>query len=258
MTDDLPLSNQKVLLTRPAHQCDELKRLFEECGATVFLQPTIEILPPPDWQVIDEAIKSISNYDILVFSSSNGVRSFFGRAKTTFTVIFENGTKNFPQIVATGPGTAEVLTEYGVKNIEIPSKSYDAEGVLVILSQNSIAGKRILLVRGNRGRTLLSNELARLGANVEQVSAYQSVDLAAPASEIASLVQCGKIHWITVTSSAIGRSLVRMFGDDLRRTQLASISPITSETLTECGFPPTVEAAKATLPALVESVVNFG
>jgi len=137
----------------------------------------------------------------------------------------------------------------------VPTERYDAEGMIALLSRKSITGKRVLLIRGNRGRTVLSSELTRLGAIVEQITVYQSVDLTSPAPEIASFVQSGKMDWVTVTSSAIGRSLVEMFGNDLRRTQLASISPITSQTLTECGFPPTVEAAEATLTALVEAVI---
>ena len=256
MTEKLPLSNQNVLLTRPALQCDELKRLFETQGATVFLQPTIEILPPTDWQNVDEAIKSISEYDILVFASSNGVRSFFNRAKSLLGNIFSSFCGRIPSLVATGPGTLEVIKEYGVKEIQVPSESYDAEGIIALFAGQNIAGKRILLVRGSRGRRLLPEELERRGALVDQVSVYQSVDLAVPAPEIAYLVHCGKIEWITVTSSAIGRSLVRMFGEDLRQTKLAGISPITSRTLTECGFPPTVEATEATLSALVEAVVH--
>jgi uroporphyrinogen III methyltransferase/synthase len=148
------------------------------------------------------------------------------------------------------------LIGYGVKEVVAPLVSYDAEGIIALLTKNTLEGKRVLLVRGNRGRTLLPDELDRLGANVDQVSAYQSVDVAHPSPEIASFMQCGRIDWVTVTSSAIGRSLVRMFGDDLRRTKLASISPITSQTLMECGFPPTVEAAEATLTALVEIVAS--
>ena len=257
MPPKLPLSNQSVLLTRAAHQCDELKRRFEEHGATVFVQPTIEILPPSDWHAADEAIKTIADYDILIFASSNGVRLFFERIKTTCPTYFEKSMPKFPQMVATGPGTSETLAGYGVKDVLVPTERYDAEGILALLSQNSVVKKRVLLVRGNRGRTLLPDELTRLGAIVEQMSVYQSVDLTAPAQEIASLMQCGKIHWVTVSSSAIGRSLVRMFGEELRRTKLVSISPITSQTLSECGFPPAVEAAEATLSALVHSVVKF-
>ncbi|MCL2117004.1 MAG: uroporphyrinogen-III synthase [Planctomycetaceae bacterium] len=257
MPENLPLFNQNILLTRPVHQCDELKRLFEEQGATVFLQPTIEILPPSDWRSVDEAITTIFEYDILIFASSNGVHSFFERVKVVLRENFEKNAGNLPLIVATGLGTSETLARYGVKDVLLPSERYDAEGIIALLTGQQIAGKRVLLVRGNRGRTLLPDELVRLGATVEQVCVYQSVDLTTLSPQIASLVQCGKIHWVTVTSSAIGRSLVRMFGDDLRHTKLASISPITSQTLTECGFPPTVEAVGATLPALVNAVIGF-
>jgi uroporphyrinogen III methyltransferase/synthase len=254
MTKQLPLLNQNVLLTRPVHQCNELTRLFEAQGATVFLQPTIEIILPTDWQRVDEAINSISSYDILIFASTNGAQSFFERARYLFGTFFASFVDKIHFPIATGPGTSETLAEYGVKEIHVPGESYDAEGIVALLSRYEIAGKRVLLVRGNRGRTVLPEELEWLGAGVNQVSVYQSVDLTVPAPEIASLMQCDKIDWVTVTSSAIGRSLVRMFGEDLRQTKLASISPITSQTLTECGFPPTAEAAEATLSALVDAI----
>ena len=245
-----------VLLTRPAHQCGELKRLFENYNATVFIQPTIKILPPDDWRDVDLAIDSVFGCDDLVFASSNGVLAFFDRVKFLFSENFEIYTRNLPKIIATGPGTAESLASYGVTDVKIPNETYDAEGIVKLLALQNVAGKKVMIVRGNRGREVLPDELRRLGADVRQVTVYQSIDLTEPSQEIASLLQCGKIHWVTVTSSAIGRSLVRMFGDMLRQTKLASISPITSQTLCECGFPPAVEASEATMPALVDAVVE--
>ncbi len=256
MSDQPPLASQNVLLTRPTHQCDELRRIFEGQGATNYLQPTIEILPPENWQEVDKAIDSVFRYDILVFASSNGVSSFFDRARVVSPALFPGTALSCPKMVATGPGTSETLTKYGVKEIASPSKSYDAEGIVTMLASQNLAGKRVLLVRGNRGRRVLPDELTRLGALVEEVTVYRSIDLAAPFPEIASLMQCGKIHWVTVTSSAIGRSLVTLFGQSLRQTKIASLSPITSQTMTECGFPPAVEAVEATVPALVEAVVK--
>ncbi len=66
----------------------------------------------------------------------------------------------------------------------------------------------------------------------------------------------GRIDWLTVTSSAIARSLANLFGDDLRKTRLASISPITSETLRRLGYEPAVEAQEYTLPGIVQAIVN--
>jgi len=59
---------------------------------------------------------------------------------------------------------------------------------------------------------------------------------------------------MTVTSSAIARSLVHLFGEDLRRTQLASISPLTSATLRELGHEPAVEATEYTLAGLIAAM----
>ena len=66
----------------------------------------------------------------------------------------------------------------------------------------------------------------------------------------------GRIDWITVTSSAIARALAAMFGKDLQRSKLASISPITSGVLRELGYPPAAEARQYTMPGLVEAIVG--
>ena len=66
----------------------------------------------------------------------------------------------------------------------------------------------------------------------------------------------GDIHWVAVTSSAIAKSLVQQYGEALRQTRLASISSLTSDALRELGYEPSVEAKEATLPALVDAIVQ--
>ncbi len=61
---------------------------------------------------------------------------------------------------------------------------------------------------------------------------------------------------ITVTSSAIARSLAKLFGDDLRRSKLASISPLTSGVLRELSFEPAAEATEYTMAGLVEAILT--
>ena len=84
--------------------------------------------------------------------------------------------------------------------------------------------------------------------------AYESVDVAAPELEIAERLRGGRVDWVTVTSSAIARSLVRMFGAELRKARLASLSPITSATLRQLGHEPAVEATEYTLAGLVAAI----
>ena len=67
----------------------------------------------------------------------------------------------------------------------------------------------------------------------------------------------GQVDWIAVTSSAIARSLHTLFGDQLSQCRLISISPITTETLTQLGHAVALEATEHTMPGLVQKLVTF-
>ncbi len=85
---------------------------------------------------------------------------------------------------------------------------------------------------------------------------YRSVDVAKADDEIVGLIGQGRIDWVTVTSSAIARSIVQLFGKSLTRTKLASISPITSATLRELGFEPAAEAREYTMEGVVQAILS--
>jgi uroporphyrinogen III methyltransferase/synthase len=101
---------------------------------------------------------------------------------------------------------------------------------------------------------VLAERLRAAGALVEQVVVYHSRDVVAPDPDIHAALRAGRIDWITVSSSAIARSLVALYGEDLRHSRLASISPVTSETLAALGFPPAAQAATYTIPGLVAAM----
>jgi uroporphyrinogen III methyltransferase/synthase len=99
-------------------------------------------------------------------------------------------------------------------------------------------------------------QLSAAGAEVTQIEAYRSVDVTQPDAHITKLLQTEKIDWITVTSSAIARSLHAMFGPLLESCQLVSISPITSRTLHELGLPVAAEAKEATMSGIVAAILR--
>jgi uroporphyrinogen III methyltransferase/synthase len=247
--DKRPLFGQKILVTRPAHQADDLARPLAELGAEVLLQPAIEIRPAADSARIDRWLEMLDRFDWLVFSSSNGVRHLLDRLPAIGKDLRAIGKI---QMAAIGPGTAEELARYHLRPDVVPDE-YRAESLAAALAGGA-AGKRFLLVRASRGREVLTEGLTKAGGIVEQVVVYESVDVAAPAPEIAEQMAAGKIDWTTVTSSAIARSLVAMFGDNLKKTKLASISPITTATLRELGHEPAAEASEYTMGGVVEAI----
>jgi uroporphyrinogen III methyltransferase/synthase len=102
----------------------------------------------------------------------------------------------------------------------------------------------------------MPDDLRTAGGIVDQIVVYRSLDVEQPDPEVANRISQGEIHWITVTSSAIARSLVQMFGEDLRQSRLASLSPITSNTLRELGFEPAIEAKVHTMQGLIDALLQ--
>jgi len=187
--------------------------------------------------------------------------------------------EKFPRLAAIGPGTADELTCYGLQADLVPEQ-FRAEslaealvaaetGTVPVCAQHPqgrsgkrglspfpLSGKRFLLARASRGREVLAQRLVAAGARVEQIVVYTSTDVERPDPEIAAMLRAGRIDWISVTSSANARSLARLFGDDLRRAKLASISPITSGVLRELGLEPAAEAAEYTLAGLAAAIAG--
>jgi len=130
---------------------------------------------------------------------------------------------------------------------------YRAEALAESLAPRT-RGKRVLLARASRGREVLAQRLQAAGAAVEQVVVYQSRDVAPADPVVRAALTAGRIDWVTVTSSAIARSLVAMYGDELRHSRLVSISPVTSQTLQELGYPVAAEAIRYTMPGLVAAI----
>lgn len=243
-----PLFGVRVLVTRPARQSADLAEALTELGAQVLLQPAIEILPPADWTGVDRVIENLDRYDWLVFSSANGVRSLLNR------ILEHRDLRALARIklAAIGSGTSDELARYHLRADLVPDE-FRAEGLVEAL-QHEAAGKRFLLARASRGRELLAEQLLAHGGQVEQVVVYTSQDVAACDPHVGELLGEGHVDWITVTSSAIARSLAKLFGGQLARARLASISPITSQTLRELGYEPAAEAQQATTADLVAAI----
>jgi uroporphyrinogen III methyltransferase/synthase len=205
------------------------------------------------WALIfaTSALAQLNHYDWLVFSSVNGVRALLGRLAATGRDVRSLG---HVRLAAIGPATAEALREYHLLADLQPAR-YQAEDLAESLAPGAV-GKRFLLARASRGREELAERLRAAGGVVEQIVVYESVDVVTPDADIAEQLRDGRVHWTTVTSSAIARSLWRMFGDDLRKTRLVSISPVTTATLRELGLDPAAEAAQATIPGLLAALAQ--
>lgn len=247
-----PLFGHSVLVTRPAGQVEALASKLEEQGAQVHVEPAIEVREPADWAPADRAISRLAQYHWLVFSSVNGVHAFMNRLRATGRDLRALGAA---KLAAIGPATTAALDSYHLRVDRCPRR-YQAEYLAETLTHDA-AGQRFLLVRASRGREWLAQQLTAAGADVDQAVFYESVDSPTASPPIRAALAREDIRWTTVTSSAIARSLARLFGSDLNQTNLVSISPITSNTLRQLGFEPALEAPEATMDGVVQALVDF-
>lgn len=245
-----PLAGRTIMVTRPAAQADGLTATLENLGAGVIVQPAIEIGPPSDWNHVDSAIDRLGSFKWIVFSSANGVDGFLSRL---YQRGFDGRALGGIGIAAIGPATADELAQHRLRTDMQPAE-YRAESLAAALLP-VVRGERVLVVRASRGREVLAETLAAGGAQVSQVIAYESRDVATPDADAAAALAGGRVDWITVTSSAIARALVGLFGDQLRRARLAAISPLTAGVLAEAGYECAAVAAEYTTAGLVDAIL---
>lgn len=257
-----PLAGRSVLVTRPELSgrlrvygdatSDPLGRGLAELGAIVVAQPAVRLADPPDWRGVDGALAALETYDWIVFSSANGVRALLGRLLETGGDVRRFGRARLAVI---GPGTAAELARFSLRPDLVPAE-YRAESLVEALAGEASRG-RFLLIRASRGRDVLAEGLRAAGAaKVDQVVAYQSLDVERADPAVVEALASGRIEWVTVTSSSAAEWLVRTFGSALRRAKLASLGPVTAETLARLGYPSTVEARPFTIDGLIAAIAR--
>lgn len=181
-----------IVITRPARQAAGLARELAALGGKPLVFPAIVILPPADAGPLREVQRHLADYDIAVFVSANAVEYGIGDPAAW---------PAHPLVLAPGPGTAAALAAVGVANARIPATTLDSEGLLALPELERVAGKRVVIFRGETGRELLKSALEARGASVTQVECYRR---ARPEGGVSGLIEAWRekrIDAVTLTSS---------------------------------------------------------
>jgi len=257
--ETLPLFGRRIVITRSRTQASELARSLRVLGAEVAEFPTIRIEPPSDPGPLRKAARELSDYDWIVFTSVNGVDSFF---KELHAQGLDSREFKGVSVCAIGPATASGLARFGINADLIPER-FVAESVLEAFDGTAgVSGKRLLLPRADIARELLVEELERRGARVAEVTAYRTVLDERSRDLVPDLFESGYADMITFSSSSTVTNFCKLVGPDRLRqikgmSYLASIGPITSETLRGHGLEVDVEAETYTIPGLVRAIAAF-
>jgi uroporphyrinogen III methyltransferase/synthase len=253
-----PLFGQRVVVTRSREQASQIASRLHELGAEVLEVPTIRIEPPTRREDVVDALLELNAYDWLVFTSPNGVATFFQYFFKQFHDMREIGGA---RIAAVGPATARKLKELHLQVDLMPDEAIASSIAEAFSEYESIDNLKICLLRAEVANHELPAALEALGAIVDDVACYRTVPEPDDPSGAATKLMESGANWITFTSGSTVEhfharfdlpALVKKFP----RVKLASIGPETSKTLAGLGLKPAVEAKEHTIEGLISALLS--
>ena len=253
--ENKPLFGRRIGITRPSGQATSAVETALELGAEPVLMPTIQILPPRDWNEVDAALGRLVDFDWVIFTSANGVSGLLDRLWATGG---DSRRLASARLATIGPATAKALERYHLKADVVP-ESFRAEALAESLSPQ-VEGQRILWARASRGRDVLPQMLKEAGGEVEELVVYRNEDVAEFSPTVIQQIEQGELDWIGLSSPSIARGLKTLLPETAlarlgNSVRLASISPVTSSAAKEVGLPIAAEAKDYTWDGIFEAII---
>jgi uroporphyrinogen-III synthase len=230
-----------VVITRPRQQAEPLARAVAALGRTPLILPLLEISPLTDEAPLRAALARLQEYALVAFVSPNAVDAAFAHVE------------HWPPEVAlavVGEGSRAALARHGIAGdfsvyVPVDPARSDSEHLLQALDLASLAGRKVLVVRGETGREVLPDALRAAGVDVETVAAYRrAVPVLTPdlAASLRALL-AGPNDWIITSSEAL-RGLADLVGQldggasvaNLQRQRLIVPHARIAETASALGF----------------------
>ncbi len=266
-----PLSGIGILVTRDVRQAADLSERLKSLGAIVFEFPLIEITQPSSQKELDAAIHSISNYDWIIFASTNAVDFCLERMASLAVPLTQLSNC---RLAAVGSTTAAQLAQHGLKVTFTPEEFSGEAFVREFREKYNPENQRFLWPRTNIGKLLIKEKLEECGATVDAVTAYETQlprDAAARAGELIQLIEGGKVQIITLTSSQAARNLRNLLGRGDCRLQdigekfilsgrdlaIATIGAETAKTASAFFGCPIVPSKMSTIADLVSCIASY-
>ena len=251
-----PLFGQRIVVTRTRDQASQLSRQLLERGAEVLEIPTIRIAPTTQRELLTDAMLELNSYDWMIFTSPNGVTTFFEHFFKAFEDMRDIGGV---RIAAVGPATAAKLKELHLK-VDLMPEEYVASKIAdAFKGYETIENLKLLLLRAEVANPELPEKLEKMGAIVDDIPCYKTVPETEDLNGAAANLTEGGADWITFTSSSTVENFHARFNlpellVKFPGIKLASIGPETTKALAALSLQPAAEAKPHTIDGLVAAL----
>lgn len=256
--EQLPLFGQRIVITRSRAQAAKFSKKLSALGAEVLEIPAVRGETPDNKQDFIDALLALNSYDWLVFTSVNGVATFFEYFFRQFHDLRDIGGA---KIAAVGPATAAKLRELHLQVDLMPDEFAGRKIAEAFAKHSSIENCKICLLRAEKANPDLPRALEELGAIVDDIGLYKTVGETEDFHGAAADFQANGADWLTFTSGSTVEFFHARFDLKKRLKQfpemkIASIGPETSKTLAGLGLKPALEAKEHTTDGIIDAIVK--
>ena len=162
------LNNKTILVTKKKSTAEKYFLQLNNEGASIIFFPTIKVIPKLESYELKNVLNHFSEYDYLIFTSSNAVK--------VFAEIIQSYSLDLTKIKVTAVGekTSEECSYNGIK-VDIIPEEYSSKGLIKILSKYNLNRKKVFIPCSSLSNEDLKFGLMESGAHVDQVHVYDVV-----------------------------------------------------------------------------------
>lgn len=182
-----------ALILRPAGRGQALATSLQQAGWRATLAPLMDFAAGPDLPQLATELVRLSSNDLLLAVSP----SLLPWVTTVAPPPWPAATR-----IAVGATTAATLAAAGCGQWQFPAVA-DSDGVLALAACQQGDGRRALLLRGERGRTLIADTLRQRGFALTELCCYRRVAQAPSAQQLCDWQSDGVDTLILTSSEAL-------------------------------------------------------
>ena len=252
MRNDSFLTGKKVLLTREESDNKEFADLIMKEGGNPLIIPMIGFRPSRLDKTAKEKLANISKYDWLILTSKRGVEHFFQQM---------GAPSILPKIAVIGAKTEKALRQYGHVPQFVPSQFVAecfVDEFIPLLHKES----KVLVVKGNLARHLISERIKESGHTCDEVILYENAMPEESEEKLCETIKNERIDVITFTSSSAVHHLMKVVEKYALQSYISScfiacIGPIARQTAEAYGLQVHICAEPYTIEGLVAELIAY-
>ena len=252
--EKLPLAGKKILVTRPKELISEMSAKLRSAGAEVLELPAIRTVPCEDQKRLVQALKEISTYQWLVFTSPTGVRVFFEEMDKQHMDI---RALCRIRLAVIGSGTAKELKKHGLYP-DLMTEEFYGEALGKALAEKCQDGDHILIPRAATGNQELVQILTdSKKVTIDDIATYDTIYAGSALIDEKQEFENGSIDYAVFTSASTVKGFAEATkGLDYAKVHAVCIGRQTKAAADTLGMQ-TEMSEKPTMDSVVEKVAEL-